>query len=53
MLIWIINLSEVDVTFDPPWKPEMMNDEARKKLGFTVNETANTDEQKKEERNWE
>ena len=48
-----INLSEVDVTFDPPWKPEMMNDEARKKLGFPVNETANTDEQKKEERNWE
>ena len=48
-----INSSEVDVTFDPPWKPEMMNDEARKKLGFPVNETANTDEQKKEERNWE
>ena len=48
-----INLSEVDVTFDPPWKPEMMNDEARKKLGFPVNETANTDEQEKEERDWE
>ena len=48
-----INLSEVDVTFDPPWKPEMMNDEARKKLGFPVNETANTNEQEKEERDWE
>ena len=48
-----ISSSEVDVTFDPPWKPEMMNDEARKKLGFPVNETANTDEQKKEERDWE
>lgn len=48
-----INSSEVDVTFDPPWKPEMMNDEARKKLGFPVNETANTDEKKKEERDWE
>ena len=48
-----INSSEVDVTFDPPWKPEMMNDEARKKLGFSVNETANTDEKKKEERDWE
>ena len=48
-----INSSDVDVTFDPPWKPEMMNDEARKKLGFPVNETANTDEQEKEERDWE
>jgi len=25
---------EVSVTFDPPWKPEMMTDEAREKLGF-------------------
>ena len=25
---------EVDVTFDPPWKPEMMHDSARAKLGF-------------------
>ena len=48
-----INSSEVDVTFDPPWKPEMMNGEARKKLGFPVNETANIDEKKKEERDWE
>ena len=24
----------VSVTFDPEWKPEMMTDEARKKLGF-------------------
>ena len=48
-----INLSEVDVTFDPPWKPEMMNDEARKKLGFPVSETTNTDKQEKEERSWE
>ena len=23
-----VNSSEVDVTFDPPWKPEMMNDQA-------------------------
>jgi metal-sulfur cluster biosynthetic enzyme len=48
-----INSSEVDVTFDPPWKPEMMDDDARKKLGFPVNETTNTDKQEKEERNWE
>ena len=25
---------DVEVTFDPPWKPEMMTDEAREKLGF-------------------
>ena len=24
----------VSVTFDPAWKPEMMSEEARKKLGF-------------------
>ena len=24
----------VSVTFDPPWKPEMMSNEARNKLGF-------------------
>tara|TARA_Y100000588_G_scaffold198419_1_gene212220 strand:+ start:1886 stop:2254 length:369 start_codon:yes stop_codon:yes gene_type:complete len=48
-----INSSEVEVTFDPPWKPDMMNDEARKKLGFPVNETTDTDEPKKKDRNWE
>ena len=25
---------DVEVVFDPPWKPEMMTDEGRKKLGF-------------------
>ena len=29
-----ISNCEVNVTFDPPWKPEMMTDEAREKLGF-------------------
>ena len=29
-----IDSVDVEVTFDPPWKPEMMTDEARKKLGF-------------------
>jgi metal-sulfur cluster biosynthetic enzyme len=24
----------VDVTFDPPWSPDMMSDELRKKFGF-------------------
>ena len=38
-----INSSEVDVTFDPPWKPEMMNDEARKKLESAIKLKANVD----------
>ncbi len=29
---------QVDVTFEPPWKPEMMHDSAREKLGFGENE---------------
>ena len=29
-----VNDVDVTVTFDPPWKPEMMSDEARSKLGF-------------------
>ena len=29
-----INNIEVTVTFDPPWKPEMMTDYAREKLGY-------------------
>ena len=33
-----INATEVEVTFEPPWKPEMMNDDAREKLGFPSSE---------------
>lgn len=29
-----VEVVNVSVTFDPPWKPEMMNNDARKKLGF-------------------
>lgn len=29
-----IDSVDVEVTFDPPWKPEMMTEEARAKLGF-------------------
>jgi metal-sulfur cluster biosynthetic enzyme len=25
---------KVDITFDPPWTPEMMNDSAKMELGF-------------------
>ena len=29
-----VNQAFVEVTFDPPWNPEMMTDTARNKLGF-------------------
>ena len=29
-----IELAKVTITFEPSWEPSMMNDEARKKLGF-------------------
>ena len=29
-----IDSVEVSATFEPPWQPEMMSDEARNKLGF-------------------
>jgi metal-sulfur cluster biosynthetic enzyme len=45
-----INSSEVNITFDPPWKPHMMNDQAREKLGFPVEERP---EGKGKEREWE
>ena len=28
------NLVRVDLVFDPPWRPEMMTEEGRKKLGW-------------------
>tara|TARA_B100001142_G_scaffold330085_1_gene396096 strand:- start:1733 stop:2083 length:351 start_codon:yes stop_codon:yes gene_type:complete len=40
-----IELARVAITFDPPWEPSMMNDEARKKLGFSdkKEDTSNID----------
>ena len=32
-----IDSATVEVTFEPPWEPEMMSDEARTKLGFPSN----------------
>ena len=29
-----VDMVNVTVTFDPPWKPEMMDNNAREKLGF-------------------
>ena len=31
----------VEVVFDPPWQPEMMTDEGRKKLGFSLSNESN------------
>ena len=39
-----INNIEVNVTFDPPWTPEMMTDYAREKLGYDPVKTKNTDQ---------
>ena len=41
----------VSVTFDPPWKPEMMTDFAREKLGFEP--VSNKIKEKKIELEWE
>tara|TARA_B100001123_G_C15090439_1_gene939408 strand:- start:632 stop:1000 length:369 start_codon:yes stop_codon:yes gene_type:complete len=48
-----INSATVDVTFDPPWKPDMMNDDARTKLGFPVNQNPVDSKDKKTDKNWE
>ena len=42
-----VNQATVEVTFDPPWEPEMMSDYARTKLGFPGNADSNNDN------NWE
>mgnify|MGYP002045852546 CR=1 FL=1 len=31
-----VNQAFVEVTFDPPWNPEMITDEAKKKLGLGI-----------------
>tara|TARA_B110001454_G_scaffold59152_1_gene57894 strand:+ start:190 stop:549 length:360 start_codon:yes stop_codon:yes gene_type:complete len=45
-----ISNSDVEVTFDPPWKPDMMNNYAKEKLGFQIDENTND---KDGERTWE
>ena len=48
----LVDTADVEVTFDPPWTPEMMSDEARVKLGFPASiEEPNKPE--KEEGPWE
>ena len=46
-----IDSVKVSVTFEPPWQPEMMSDEARNKLGFDSS-IAKTNETKIETK-WE
>jgi metal-sulfur cluster biosynthetic enzyme len=45
-LLTLAKVSNVNIktTFDPPWKPEMMSNKAKKILGLTAN---------KENNNWE
>jgi len=43
-----INSVDISITFDPPWNPSLMNDEAKEKLGF--GDVDNSDDNK---RAWE
>ena len=41
-----VNQEFVEVTFDPPWEPDMMSTEAREKLGVGLNNPQETKETK-------
>ena len=43
-----VNKVCVDVVFDPPWQPEMMTNEGRKKMGFEPSKKDNNNQ-----REWE
>ncbi len=32
-----VNAAHMEITFDPQWRPEMMTDKARQRLGFPIN----------------
>ncbi len=36
--------AEVEITFDPPWTPEMMTNQAREKLGYDPIKTKELDQ---------
>ena len=38
-----VNQTFVEVTFDPPWNPEMITEEAKKKLGLGITKPENHD----------
>tara|TARA_B100000809_G_C14804023_1_gene411363 strand:- start:12 stop:359 length:348 start_codon:yes stop_codon:yes gene_type:complete len=44
-----VNNITIEVVFDPPWEPEMMTDEGRKKLGFEPSES----KEKSQKKEWE
>ena len=46
-----VNQAFVQVTFDPPWNPSMITEEAREKLGLGVSAPADRPEQ--DNREWE
>lgn len=48
----LVDTADVEVTFDPPWTPEMMSDEARVKLGFPAS-SKQPNKAEKEEGSWE
>jgi len=48
----LIDEAIVEVTFDPPWSPELMSDYAREKLGFPQ-KTEKLDGINEEEAKWE
>tara|TARA_B110000444_G_C18625547_1_gene494283 strand:+ start:344 stop:691 length:348 start_codon:yes stop_codon:yes gene_type:complete len=41
LIIQSVESVDVKITFEPAWKPEMMTDYARNKLGFGVKKTEN------------
>jgi len=41
-----INSANVNMTFDPPWNPSLMNDKAKEKLGFGVSNDNVVDDDK-------
>jgi metal-sulfur cluster biosynthetic enzyme len=46
-----VDMADVEVTFEPPWTPEMMSNEARVKLGFPA--SSEQPEASTEEGSWE
>ena len=38
-----IKKADVQVVFDPPWEPQMMTDEGKKKLGFSTSNKKGND----------
>jgi len=46
-----VDMADVEVTFEPPWTPKMMSNEARDKLGFPA--SSKQPEAPTEEGSWE